>query len=147
MEILKEVKSLKKHILPCLVLWLFFTFFFFGFGLKELEVFETTIFLPLPTFHSISAQFFEKIQKDLLPPDVELIVVNPFSGFLAQATISLSLGFISASPLFLFQLIKYLFPALLLSERSKIIKIWIPSTLLFLAGCLFAYFLLIPVTL
>jgi len=147
MEILKEVESLKKHLLPCLLLWLLLAFFFFSFGLKEFKVFDVTMFLPLPTLHSFSVQFFEKIQKDLLPPGVELIVVNPFSGFLAQTTISLSLGFISGLPLFLFQLIKYLFPALLPSERSKIVKIWLPSVFLFLTGCFFAYFLLIPVTL
>ena len=147
MEFLKEIEGLKKCILPFLFLFLFLSLFFFAFGLKEVKFLGINFFLPLPTFHSFSALFFEKIQKDLVPAGVELIVTNPLSAFLTQLIISFCLALVVGSPFFLYQFIRYLSPVLFQSEKKKITKAWIPSSLLFLAGCFFAYFLLIPVTL
>lgn len=147
MEFFKEIEILKKGIIYCLAVFLFLALFFFAFGVKQVSFLGLNFFLPLPTWHSFSVLFFEQIQKDLVPIGVELIAINPLSAFLAQAIIALCLAFIIGFPFFLYQFIKYLFPAFSQQEKNKIIKAWIPSLFLFIVGCFFAYFLLIPTTL
>lgn len=146
MSFFKEFKEFIKSILSWVYLLLGFSFFFFAFGLKEIEILGKNIFLPLPTLQSFSSQIFRKIHQDLLPTGVQLIVTNPLSAFLAQVIVSLLLAFIMTLPFFLYKTMKYLLPALFDKEKKVIIRILFPSTFLFFLGCLFAYFLLIPST-
>jgi len=131
MNLFKEVNELKKTFLPWLYVFLAFTIFFF--------------ILPSP-LNSFSAQFFYKIQEYLLPKGMQLIATNPLTPFLAQMTVALFLGFILTLPFLLYKIIKYLLPALYEHERKTIAKILIPSLILFISGCLFAYLSLIPLT-
>ena len=147
MEFLQELEKLQKSISSSLILFFFLFIFFFAFGLKQILFLDFKIFIPWPTWYSFSVLFFEQIQKDLVPAGVELIAINPLSAFLAQTIISLSLAFITGFPFFLYKFIKYLSPVFSQKEKSKIIKILIPSFFLFIIGCLFAYFILIPTTL
>lgn len=144
MGFFQESKEFVKSILSWVYLLLGFSFFFLLLGLKEIELLGRNLFLPLPTLHSFSVQIFGIIQKNLLPSGVQLIVTNPLSAFLAQITISLLLAFILTLPFLLYKIIGYLFPALFEKEKKAIIWTLFPSTFLFFAGCLFAYFLLIP---
>lgn len=131
MNFFKELNELKKTVLPWLYCFLSATFLFF--------------ILPKP-LNSFSAQFFYKIQQDLLPKGMQLIATNPLTPFLAQTTVALFLGFVLTLPFLLYKIIKYLSPALYEHERKTITKILIPSIILFLIGCVFAYFFLIPLT-
>jgi len=146
MSFFKEFKEFIKSILSWVYLLLGFSFFFFAFGLKEIEILGKNLILPLPTLYSFSSQIFRKIQQDLLPNGVQLIVTNPLSAFLAQVLVSLLLAFIITSPFFLYKTMKYLLPALFEKEKKAIIRVLFPSFFLFFLGCLFAYFLLIPST-
>jgi sec-independent protein translocase protein TatC len=75
-----------------------------------------------------------------------LVVLNPISAFLVQVIISLFLSFIITFPYFIFKTLGYVLPALYENEKKYIFKILIPSFILFLIGCLFSYFFLIPFT-
>ncbi len=147
MEFFKEAESLIKSISQCLIAFFFLALFFFAFGIKQISLFNLNVFLPVPARQSFAVLFFEQIQKDLVPAGVEMIVISPLSAFLAQAIISLGLALVIGSPFFIYQFIKYLSPVFSHQEKSKIIKVWIPSIFLFITGCVFAYFLLIPTTL
>jgi len=109
MSFFKEFKEFIKSILSWVYLLLGFSFFFFTFGLKEIEILGKNLILPLPTLYSFSSQIFRKIQQDLLPNGVQLIVTNPLSAFLAQVLFSLLLAFIITSPFFLYKTIFYKF--------------------------------------
>ena len=146
MSFFQEFREFGKSILPWLYFFLAFSVFFFVLGLKEIEIFGKNLLLPLPTINSFSAQFFERIQQDLVPNGVQLIVTNPLSAFLAQVLVSLLMAFICTFPLFLYKMISYLSPALFEHEKKAVLKVLIPSTFLFVSGCLFAYFILIPLT-
>ncbi len=146
MSFFKEFKEFIKSILSWIYLLIGFSFFFFAFGLKEIEILGKNIFLPLPTLQSFSSQIFRKIQQDLLPNGVQLIVTNPLSAFLAQVLVSLLLAFIITLPFFLYKAMKYFLPALFEKEKKAVMRVLFPSVFLFFLGCLFAYFLLIPST-
>jgi len=137
MEFLQELEKLQKSLFSFLTVFLFFTIFFFAFGPKGL----------LPTQHSFSVLFFQQIQKDLVPFEVELVALNPLSAFLAQVIVSLFLAFIASLPFFLYGFTKYFSPVFSQQEKKQILKILFPSFFLFIIGCLFAYFILIPTTL
>ena len=146
MGILAEFNELRKSIFNWLYVFLAFSGFFFLFGLKEVEIFGTNIFLPLPAARSFSSRIFEMLQKDLLPSGVRLIVTNPLAAFLAQCWISAALAFLVSFPLLVYKIAGYLSPALYDKERKAAFKILFPAIVLFAIGCLFGYFVLIPPT-
>lgn len=128
--ILEEVKIFLKNIMHWIYAWLFLSFLFFIF----------------PTENSISVQFFIKIQSDLLPTGVHLVVTNPMSAFVSQILFSLLLSFIITFPFFLYKIIKYLSPALFRHEKKLVFQSLLPSVFLFFTGCVFSYYFLIPAT-
>lgn len=146
MDFFKEFKKFIKSILFWIYFLIGFSFFFFLFGLKEIGIFGRRFLFPLPVEHSFSIQIFKKIQQDFLPAGVQLIVTNPLSAFLAQVLISILLAVALTFPFFLYGIIKYLSPALLKQEKKAFARVLFPSVFLFLSGCFFAYFFLIPLT-
>ncbi len=123
-----------------------FSFFFFAFGLKKVVIFGENYFLPLPTENSFSVQVFKKVSRDLLPSDVQLVATNPMSAFISQILLSLLLSFLLTVPFFLYKIIMYLRPALLLNERKAVVWSLLPFAFLFFSGAAFSYFFLIPTT-
>ncbi len=146
MAFFEELIELRKFILSSLIVFLFFSFFFFFLGTGQIELFGQTFYFLSPTAQSFSVQFLEMMRQDLLTPKIQLIVTNPLNAFLAQITVSLFLAFIFSLPFFLFQMIKYLNPTFYSHERRGVLKALVPSLFLFFLGCLFAYFLLIPLS-
>jgi len=146
MALLEELKKFLKSILLWIYFFLGFTIFFFGFGFKQIEFLEKKILLPMPSIYSFSAQFFKHIQQNLLPPQVKIVVLNPLNAFLAQIMIALSLSFIFTSPILLYGLTKFISPALYEKEKKIILKVVGFSSILFILGCLFSYFILAPST-
>lgn len=140
-----ELKELIRSILSWIVVLVSFSFFFFLFEFKEISIFNRSYLLPSPSaYESFASKTLLVIQKDLLPQGVELIVTNPLSAFLAQVIISFLMAFIVTLPYFFYKMFGYLFPALFENERKVLLKVLMPSVLLFFAGCAFAYFILIP---
>ena len=146
MTLLKELKEFLKSILLWVYFFLGFTIFFFGFGLKQVWILGKEFILPVPTVYSFASQFFKHIQQNLLHPQVEIVVLNPLNAFLAQIMIALSLSFAITFPILLYRLIKFISPALYEKEKKAVSKVVISSVILFISGCLFSYFILIPST-
>lgn len=146
MTLLSELKIFVKNILYWIFSFVGFSFFFFLFGLKKIVVFGKSYFLPLPSENSFSVQIFNKIRQDLLPSGVQLVTTNPMSAFISQILLSMLLGFLLTTPLFIYKIIRYLRPALLLRERKAVLLSLFPLVFLFFSGCAFSYFFLIPAT-
>ncbi|TSD02971.1 MAG: Sec-independent protein translocase subunit TatC [Parcubacteria group bacterium Athens0714_16] len=130
MYFLQELKKFIKSILNWIYVLVGFSFLFFL----------------VPFGKPISLLFFDIVKKDLLPQGVQLVVTNPMSAFLSQMIISIVLALIVVSPFIIYGIIKYLSPALHKNEKNTLLKFVIPSALLFILGCIFSYFLIIPPT-
>lgn len=141
-----ELKALLKSILLWVYFFLGFLVFFFAFGPKKIQVLGNFLILPWPTINSFSVKLFKVFKQNLLPSEVQVIVINPLNAFLAQIVIALSLAFIVTFPLLLYRIIKFLTPALYEREKKAVFKVLVPATLLFIGGCVFTYFILIPPT-
>lgn len=146
MAFLKELQIFTKHIVYWIFSFVAFSLLFFLFGLKKVAIFGKDIFLLLPAENSLSAQVFNQIGQDLLPSGVQLIATNPMSAFVGQIVLAMLISFLLTLPFFIYKIILYLRPALLLHERKAVLWSLLPLALLFFSGAAFSYFFLIPAT-
>lgn len=136
---LAEINEIRKKLLSWIIVFFILAIFFFFFNIKNgLPVFSTD---------SISLVLFQKIYSDLVPKNIKLLITNPLNILFIQIQISLFFAFILSLPILLYQFFSYFSQALHKREKRAIASAIIPSVLLFLAGCFFSYFLLIPFTL
>lgn len=100
---------------------------------------------PRPAIHdNIAGQAFHRIAADLVPAGVELVVVRPIDGFLAEVTIAIGLAVLLTSPLLVAQVGGFVLPALQERERRALRNAVLPVALLFIAGAAFAYAYVMP---
>ncbi len=80
-------------------------------------------------------------------PKVELITLSPTEPLFILLKISVVFGFILSSPFILYQLWRFVEPALYPNEKRLIIPITLVSIVLFLLGSAFSYFIVLPMAL
>lgn len=146
MTLTEELKVLIKSLLHWIYALVGFSVFFFAFGLREVVILGRNYLLPMLAQDSFSVQVFNRVRVDLLPPEVALVVTNPMSAFVSQVLLSLVLGFLATTPLFLYKVILYIQPALLPHEKRAVLLSLLPLAFLFLSGAAFSYLFLIPAT-
>lgn len=146
MTLFQEFKIFIKNIATWIYSLIGFSLFFSLFGLRRVVIYGKDFILPVFSDNSFSVQVFKMIERDFVPSGVQLIVTNPWSGFIAQLEIVLILAFITTFPFLLYKIIKYLSPALFEHEKKMIVKSVAMFTVLFMLGCLFAYYFMIPLT-
>jgi sec-independent protein translocase protein TatC len=121
------------------------TLFVFLFDIRTGELFGFPVMYPYPdVYTTISTRVFLQIKHDLLPASVRLIALTPWAAMFIQFQISLMLGVIIGMPMIVYQMGKFLGPALKRHEKRLIIRLVLPATVLFIMGNLFAYYLIIP---
>jgi len=126
----ENLRELLKKIKNWFIFWILISFFFFVFPIKK----------------PISVLFFEKFVKETVPEKISIVVFSPLTAFLVQAKISLFLGFFFSLPLFTFEILNFVFPALYQKEKKFLISLLLSSFFLFFLGFLFSFFFLIPAT-
>ena len=146
MTLFQELKIFIKNIAPWLYSLIVFSLFFSIFGLHKVTIYSRDLILPVFSDNSFSVQVFKMIERDFVPPGVQLIVTNPWSGFIAQLEIVIILAFIVTLPFLLYKIIQYCSPALFRHEKKAVFKSIVLFTVLFVSGCLFAYYYMIPLT-
>lgn len=77
---------------------------------------------------------------------IKLITTNLTSQFMLHLSTSLYLGLLIASPYILYELFRFISPALLEKERRYSIKALVAIYLLFIAGILLSYYILFPLS-
>ncbi len=77
---------------------------------------------------------------------VDLIATELSSQFMTHITTSIYLGLLCASPFIVYELFKFVSPALLESERKYSVRIVSIVYLLFVAGVMMSYFILFPIS-
>jgi len=80
-------------------------------------------------------------------PQVELITLSPTEPLFILLKISLVFGLVLASPIILYQMWRFVEPALYPKEKRLVIPITLFSIILFLSGASFAYFVVLPIAL
>ncbi len=80
-------------------------------------------------------------------PEVELITLSPTEPLFILIKISLTVGLIIASPVILFEIWRFVEPALYPNEKKLFLPLLLSSVILFVMGGVFAYALVLPMAL
>lgn len=80
-------------------------------------------------------------------PDIQLITLSPTEPLFILIKISVAVGFILAMPVILYQMWRFIEPALYSHEKKLFLPLVISSIILFLLGGAFAYFIVLPLAL
>ena len=81
-----------------------------------------------------------------MPYHVELIATDLSSQFLTHISTSLQLGLLGVSPYIIYELFRFVSPALYANERRYSVKVVVTVYVLFMVGILMSYFVLFPVS-
>lgn len=77
---------------------------------------------------------------------VQVININLTSQFLHHMTTSLWLAVLLAFPYLVYEVWRFIYPALYKNEKKNIIKVLLFSTIMFFLGCALGYILVFPIT-
>lgn len=99
----------------------------------------------------ISFIFIDKIVSFLMTPlksiNVQLNYFKPYEKFITYIKIAIASGLFFSIPFALFQIGSFVYPALKKNEKKIFFLFVFLSPLIFLLGCLFSYYIIIPVAL
>lgn len=124
---------------------------FFRDHLRELRRRVAISFAAVALFTAIAYIYSDPLTAFLLRPIFGalphlqgLVYTNLPEAFIAYFKVSLLVGITAALPVILYEIWRFVSPGLLVSERRLALMVVFWATLLFVAGALFAYFLLLP---
>jgi len=144
-EINKHLEEVRRRILKIVIVVIAITAFLLAFHAEPIEILGVELFYPTPQpLDNIAAQLTDYFRVNLVPESVQLIQTAPGQAFFAQVYIAALVGVVAAMPLIIREIAAFLKPALKENEIHISRTITIPALGLFVAGCLFSYFLVIP---
>lgn len=138
---------LRKIIMRILVVLLTFAIIIFAFKDTTFDV-----LLSPSEWDFCTYRWLEKLIRIVNPKfsfdefHIDLIATDLSSQFMTHITTSIYLGLLCASPFILYELFKFVSPALLESERKYSVQIVCTIYLLFIVGVLMSYFILFPIS-
>jgi len=99
-----------------------------------------------PWYQTISTFVINKLQTDFLPADIELLPISWFAPLEVYLYVSIMLGVLISSPVIMYELYKFINPALHQQERSLLYPFIIAFTGLFIFGFTLGYLVVVPAT-
>jgi sec-independent protein translocase protein TatC len=145
MGLLDHLRELTTRLRVMVLAVAVLTLVLFTVALRPVALGGMSLALPVPSLaDNIAAQTFRLLSQQFVPPGVEVVVVDPVSAALVQVEVALFLAVVVAAPLLAYEAGAFLMPALLPRERRLLLRAIPAVTLLFVAGALFAYALMVP---
>ena len=140
-----HLNALKKCILRIALTVGIISFFCFTFDIRNGDIGGISVPYPYPDIMSpIATKVFLRISHDLLPPDARLVALTPWAAVMIQFQISTMLGISLGMPVIVNEIGKFLGPALRMREKQFVLRLALPSGVLFFLGALFAYLFILP---
>lgn len=96
--------------------------------------------------YPLSPLILNRIKSDLLS-GISFVVLSPLEAVTVNIKVSILLSLVFSSPLLFYELWSFIGPGLSRNEKKMLLYAIMPSTLLFIAGILFAYKIILPVAL
>jgi len=140
-----HLNALRRCILRIALIVGIISFFCFTFDIRNGDVGGISVPYPYPDImNPIATKVFLRISHDLLPPDARLVALTPWAAVMIQFQISIMLGISIGMPMIVNETARFLGPALRIREKQVILKLALPSTILFVLGAMFAYLFILP---
>lgn len=142
MSFLEHIQELRERLLKIGITFFVFFFIVITFEIRFTQFGGLTIPYLFPNiFNAVSIQFFHWIYENVAPPYdmVPPAVFNPMEGVMAEMKVAMFLAVVLSMPVIVYQLGRFLAPALKPKEKSLLVKISVPASILFVLGAVFAY--------
>ena len=144
-EISKHLDELRSRILRIVIVIGIITVFILTFHIYPVEIGGIQLYYPFPEpLDNIAAQITNYMKDNLVPEQVQLIQTAPGQAFFAQIYVAALVGFVFSMPIIIREFTGFIRPALKEREINVSKTIAIPALALFVAGCLFSYFFVVP---
>ena len=98
----------------------------------------------LDPVNNVAAQITNHMKKDLVPEGVQLIQTEPGQALFAQIYVAALVAIVVGMPVIIKELVDFIKPGLKEREIKVTRSIALPALVLFIIGCIFSYFLIIP---
>src|SRR5574338_24234 len=145
MTISQHLEDLRKRVFRSVLAIAAISFFILSFHLTPFTYNGIKLYYPtFSPFDNMAAQVTVSMKHHLLPSTVQLIQTAPGQAFFAQFYIAILLGMVFAMPIIVKEFVGFLSPALDKKETQIIRSITVPAIGLFIAGCVFSYYLVTP---
>lgn len=141
----KHFEELRKRLLRIVLVIGIITTFILMFHAEPIQVGGFTLYYPTPEpINNIAAQITNHMRNNLVPENVQLIQTAPGQAFFAQVYIAALVGIVLGMPVVIKELVGFIKPALKENEVHVSRSISLPALILFISGCVFSYYWVIP---
>ena len=143
--IYEHLNELRTRVLRVVIVVGIIAVFLMTFHLEPISYNEVILYYPIPEpLDNIAAQLTNYFEINLVPEGVQLIQTAPGQAFFSQIYIAALVGLVAGTPVIIRETVNFLKPALKENEINIGRTITAPIMGLFVSGCLFAYFVVIP---
>lgn len=140
-----HLNELRSRILKIVIAIGIITTFILTFRAEPILINDMVLFYPVPDpLHNIAAQITIHMKETLVPVEVEMIQTAPGQAFFAQIYIAALAGIVVSMPIIVREMTAFLKPALSDVEINAVRSIAVPALVLFVAGIVFSYLVVIP---
>ncbi len=144
-ELSKHFEELRSRVLRIVIVIGVITVFLLTFHAEAFNFAGLTFYYPTPEpLNNMAAQLTDYMRSNLVPQNVQLIQTAPGQAFFAQVYIAALIGLVCAMPVIIREAVEFLKPALKEHEIKISRSIMLPAIGLFVSGCVFSYFMVIP---
>lgn len=148
MSLLDHLRELRYRALASLGAIAAVSVALFSFDVRRVRLAGREVWAPVPTIlDSLASRGLDWLLHHVLPPNVDVVVIQPTEAIMAQFQASLVGALAIAAPFIAYQVAAFLAPALHPNERRAVASVLPIALILFLAGMAFAILLMVPLTL
>lgn len=141
----KHFEELRKRLLRIALAIGIIATFILMFHVEPIQVGGFTLYYPTPEpISNIAAQITNHMKDNLVPENVQLIQTAPGQAFFAQVYIAVLVGIVLGMPVVIKEFVGFIKPALKENEINISRSISLPALVLFISGCVFSYFWVVP---
>jgi len=141
----QHLEELRKRIMRIIIAIGVIFLFVVSCHLYPVEVAGFQLYYPtIDPIDNIAAQITKHLKNNLVPEGVQLIQTEPGQALFAQMYVGALVAIVVGMPVIIKESIGFIKPALKEHEIKVTRSIALPALALFITGCIFSYFLVIP---
>jgi sec-independent protein translocase protein TatC len=141
----QHLEELRKRIMRVIIVIGIIFAFIISFHLYPIDIAGIQLYYPaLDPINNVAAQIINHLKNNLVPEGVQLIQTQPGQALFAQIYVGALVAIIVGMPVIIKEFVGFIKPALKEREIKVTRSIALPALALFITGCVFSYFLVIP---
>ena len=141
----QHLEELRKRIMRVIIVLVIIFAFIISCHLYPVELNGFHLYYPgLDPVNNIAAQITKYMKNNLVPEGVQLIQTEPGQALFAQIYVGALAAIVIGMPVIIKESVGFIKPALKEREIKVTQSIALPALALFIIGCIFSYFLVIP---